>query len=803
MRFGSSCPPTSLPTRAGAGGLGSDPSPATPTAVRLARVPPSLRPLLLFPLFLFPLFLLPLQAGAQEAAGETRSGSPAMGAFVDPESLPRPEARAVRTPTPPTIDGSLQDEVWALAEVIDTFIQSQPVAGAPATDPTHVRILYDDTHLYIGILALESDPGSLVVRSLRRDFAGGSTRDMDVVAVALDTFLDRRNSFLLMVNPYGALRDGQTFDDSRSLDFGWDGAIEVATHIHAEGWNVEMAIPWTTLRFHAAPGEQAWGMNILRRVRRKNEDSYWAPVDRRNPVHRMSRGGTLRGLQDLPANRNLSAKPYLLGEHRGGADTPTSLRGGQADAGFDVKWGITPSLTLDGTFNTDFSQVEVDQQQVNLTRFPLFFPERRDFFVENSGSFVFGDVSERNYRQGASLRDFTLFHSRRIGLRDGEAVPMLGGARISGQLGGGELGALSMRTDALPELPGEAFHVLRYRREVAPGASLGGMVLHRSGAGELEPGSSSWGVDGDLRTGGGFILNGYLAGTRVEGVGGDPLAMRLGVGWRTQEWNVSALHRRIGDGFRPTMGFVRRTGIRQSYGTVGTHRRPDLPGVQEVSPWVALDHLAGVDGGMVGRTLELGNELEFQDGSTVSGRVVRQMELLRNPFVVQGVTIPAGRYDETEWTLSYGSSAARALSGEVRLGGGGYFDGRRRSVGLEGVWQVNPHLGLDASVDWNDLDLPAGGFRSNVYRGRVMLDVNTRTFASGYLQYNDALDQLVTNLRFNLIHAPLSDVFLVLTERRQTGGGGLPPGALPGVDGGSGAILERMLALKVTRHLTF
>jgi hypothetical protein len=715
--------------------------------------------------------------GGGEGGSEIRS-------FADPETLPRPEARAARTPVPPVIDGRLDEEVWGRAEVIDEFVQSQPVAGAPATERTEVRILFDDTHLYIGIACYESEPGRLVVKTLERDHGGGSTRDMDVVGIALDTFLDRRNSFLFMVNPYGALRDGQTFDDSRTLDFGWDAAVEVATRIHEEGWSVEMAIPWTSLRYHASPGEQAWGMNVLRRVRWKNEDVYWAPVDRRNPVHRMSRAGTLRGLEDLPSNRNLSVKPYALGEHRGGAETPGHLRGGGGDLGFDVKWGLTPSLTLDGTLRTDFSQVEVDQEQVNLTRFPLFFPERRDFFVENSGSFVLGDVTERNYRQGANLRDFTLFHSRRIGLRDGDPVPILAGGRLSGQVAGGELGALFMRTDDQPTLPGESFHVLRYRREVVPGASLGGMFLHRSGA--LEPGSASWGVDGGLRTEGGLIVSSYLAGSRVEGVEEDALAIRLGAAWRSQTWNVSALHRRIGEGFRPTMGFVRRTGIRQSYLTVGTHRRPPLTGVQEVASWVTANYLEGADHRMVGRTLEVGGQVELVDGSQLDARWSMETELLLHPFQVQGVEIPPGRYDEEEWTLSYGTSAARAFSGELRLGGRGFFAGDRRSVGFQGAWQVSPHLGLDASVDWNDLELPGGGFQSNVYRGRAKVGFSTRAFASAFVQYNDALDQVVTNLRFNVIHAPLSDLFLVFTERR---------------DLSHDHVAERLVALKVTRHL--
>ncbi|HSG08172.1 MAG TPA: DUF5916 domain-containing protein, partial [Longimicrobiales bacterium] len=360
---------------------------------------------------------------------------PERGSLGDPEAYPRPAATATRTPAPPRIDGILDDAVWQSAELVTDFVQSQPDPGRLATERTEVRILYDDEALYVAAMNFDSDVNGYVIQSLERDFPSLSTRDADIFGLTVDTFLDRRNSFIFLVNPYGAYRDGQTFDDSRNQDFGFDVPAEVSTAFHEEGWSVEIRIPWSGLRYDANRAEQVFGLNIQRRVRRTNEDSYWAPLQRRDPSHRMSKAGFLYGIRGLPAAKNLTAKPYALASNQSGSAVAAGPDGATGDVGFDLKYGVTPGLTLDLTVNTDFSQVEVDQERVNLTRFPLFFPEQRDFFVENSGSFTFGDQTEREYRMGASLRDFTLFHSRAVGLQGGRPVPILAGGRLSGGVG--------------------------------------------------------------------------------------------------------------------------------------------------------------------------------------------------------------------------------------------------------------------------------------------------------------------------------------------------------------------------------
>jgi hypothetical protein len=711
------------------------------------------------------------------------------GSLDDPEAYPRPVATATRTPSPPRIDGRVDDAVWSRAEVLTDFIQSQPDQGRLATERTEVRILYDDDALYVGAMMYDSHAGQYVVQSLERDFPSLSTRDADIFAFTLDTFLDRRNSTMIMVNPYGAYRDGQTFDDSRSEDFGFDVPLQVKTALHDDGWSAEIRIPWSSLRYDASRPQQTFGLNVLRRVRRIAEDSYWAPLQRRDAVHRMSKAGTLYGIRGIPAARNLYAKPYVVAADQTGTDLAEGLGGGSTDAGLDVKYGVTPGLTLDLTYNTDFSQVEVDQERVNLTRFPLFFPEQRDFFVENSGKFNFGDQTERGYRQGASLRDFTLFHSRTIGLSGGHPVPIIAGGRLSGTVGAWDVGMLDMRTGSALGLPGENFAVLRLRRKVGEVSDVGAMFIDRNAMGSGPGSNRAYGVDANVRPWGALVLSSYFARTQTPGATGDQTAARLGAAWRDRFWDVSALYRRFGDAFRPSVGFVRRTNIEHTYATVGVHPRPSISFIQEINPYVEVHHYSTLGDTLVTRELQAGLVVDLTSGAKLTGTAARRYELVQEAFPVSGATIPAGGYDFDEASLTVQSSAGRAFSADVSVSGGGYYDGDRRSVGGGFRWLASHRFAVTGSADYNRLILPEGTFTSSVYSGRLKYAFSTRAFLTLNVQYNQDLDQVVTYGRFNVIYGPLSDFFLVVTERRQLGD--------------EPAVLERALTAKVTKLLAF
>lgn len=705
---------------------------------------------------------------------------------INPDAAPRPTARATRTTQSIIVDGKLDEPDWLRAEVMTDFVQQLPRTGHAAEFKTVVRVLYDSDYVYVSGMCYDTEPTRAITTGLARDFDSGNS---DVFGLTIDTFHDRRNSFLFLVNPKGAIRDEQTFNDSRTVVDAWEGIIDVRTAIVDSGWVVEMRIPTRTLRFDGRRPVQTWGFNVLRRVRRTNESSYWSPLDRQYRVHRMSRAGTLTGLEGLHQGRNLQLKPYVVGSNSRGAQVPSSSIGGNADAGADLKYGVTPSMTMDLTYNTDFSQVEVDQEQLNLTRFSLFFPERREFFIENSGSFTFGDVQERNYRMGSSLSDFSLFNSRRIGLTsDGRPLPILGGARVTGRAAGVEVGALSMRTRAGLGRPAEEFAVARLRRNVFGNSDVGVVVLNRnpvdSGGANL-----SYGLDANIRLFGNMVVNSYYAASRAPGDSTDGDAARLSVAYRSAFWNTSAMWKRVSDDFQPGLGFVRRRAMEQWFGTVGMHWRPRAARLQEVVTYVDADYIADPSSRLETRTLTAGADVFFQpDGSlTIEGNDT--FDRLDTGFeIFPGVNVPAGGYTLRDAQVRYTSGQARPLYGNVSVSSGEFYGGTRRTYGGGMTWRAKYYLSLEGSFQRNDVDLPGGSFLADVASGRVRYAWSTRLFGSAFVQYNTQSKSFVTNARVNFRYAPLSDVFLVYTERRNRE---------------TSVLNERSVALKVTRLMAF
>ncbi|MBI4538600.1 MAG: carbohydrate binding family 9 domain-containing protein [Gemmatimonadetes bacterium] len=729
-----------------------------------------------------------LRAQTSSELSEARSPTASADFPIDVEAAPRPVVHAARASGAIRVDGRVDEEAWKAAESLTTFIQSKPDAGYPASQRTVARILFDSEYLYISAVCYDSDPDGIIITSLERDY---ESLHSDAFGVAIDTFLDRRNSFMFFINPAGAVRDAQSFDDTRVRDLAWDGIIRVKTWVQEWGWSVEMAIPWTTLRFDPNRDEQRWGLNLYRRIRRRNEDAFWAPIDRRDKVYTMSRAGTLVGLGTLPAGRNLRFKPYVRAARKDLGSAADAGAGSDFDAGLDLKYGVTPGLTLDLTYRTDFSQVEVDEEQVNLTRFSLFFPEKREFFVENSGSFAFGDAVGGRYRTGTSLRDFTLFHSRRIGLEGGRAVPVLGGGRLTGRMGAFEGGILTMQTKETGATPAENFTVARLRRPLFSGAQVGAIFTNRQGMGgrDMAGGGAynrSFGIDADAELLGKLYLQGYLAATDYPGAEGNTRAGRFLVAWRDWLVNASVMMKEIGDGFEPGIGFVRRGGIRNGYATFGLHPRPAVALVEEVNPYVEVDYITNLADVLETRTSALGFAVNFADGSVLSLEYSDRFERLFQDFRVRAdAAVPRGTYHFDEGSVSYRSSAGRPLSGSVRLSQGGFFNGERTSVGLSGVWRPSHHLTLDLSADHNEVALPESRFTADVYGFRMHFATSARLITSAFVQYNRDTDEVVSNLRLNFIHAPLSDFFLVYTERRDVAGGG--------------GVLERQLTAKVTK----
>jgi hypothetical protein len=735
--------------------------------------------------------LLALSA-AHPAVGQTptEADRPRPRYPVNVETTPRPTMRATRISTPIEIDGRLDDEAWKQAEPVDEFIQAKPQAGYPASERTEVRVVYDDKNIYVGAICFDSEPRKAVTTTLEQDF---DSPNSDNFGVTLDTFHDRRNAYFFQVNPRGALKDAQVFDDSRYENTAWEGVAVQRTTILEDRWIVELAIPFTTLRFDPSSTDPAWGINFLRRIRRKNEDALWSPLDRRDFVHRMSKAGTLLGLTGLRKGRNLQIKPFGLASNTTGSLRPAGVKAGTADGGVDVKYGVTPSMTLDLTWRTDFSQIEVDQEQVNLTRFSLFFPEKRDFFMENAGVFQFGDVGERALRTGAGPRDFTLFHSRRIGLTDnGKPIDIVGGGRLTGSAGPFQLGVLNMQTEDGPA--GEAaenFTVLRARRALPNASDVGVMFIdtQRTGDGKALDFSRSYGFDLNVRPRRNMIVQTYLAGTQAPGATGNKTASRFTAGYRDNLWDTSAFFKQIGDGFDPRVGFVTRRDMRQTYLTFGAHPRPKLKMIEEVNPYVEFDYITNLDSVLETRTGTLGFDTLFTDGSRLFLEHRDNFDRIDDPFTVSDEVVGVGEYSFREDAITYQSSAGRPLSARTTLTVGDYYGGEKTSVNMGALWRASPQLLFDLSLNRNDITLNGRSFTADVYGARIRGALSTTFFTNAFFQYNAAAHQSVVNIRVDYIHSPLSDLFVAYTERRNTQG--------------AGDVLERVFSVKLTKMLAF
>ena len=727
---------------------------------------------------------------AGSAGGQTADTRVAGPYPVDIDKSPRPSMRAARTTAAMKIDGVMDEEAWQSAEPVEEFIQSKPRPGFPASERTVVRILYDNDRIYVGAFCYDSEPDKVIATSLEQDF---DSPNGDTFGVTFDTFHDKRNAYMFLVNPRGAWKDAQVFDDSRYENAQWEGVAYERTRTGPEGWSVEIAIPFTTMRFDPNAADQTWGINFLRRIRRKGEEAFWSPLDRRQIVHRMSRAGSLTGLEGLRAGRNLQIKPFVLGSDTTGTLRPSDVKRRKGDAGLDLKYGITPTLTLDATWRTDFSQIEVDQEQVNLTRFSLFFPEKRDFFMENAGVFTMGDLNERALRSAAGPRDFTLFHSRRIGLTDGgKPIDIIGGARLTGNIGKTQLGVLNLQTEDGPA--GEAaenFSVLRLRRALPASSDVGVMFIdsQKTGDGTGLDYSRSYGFDLNLRPRPAMILQSYLAAVQAPGATGNKTAGRVTVGFRDNLWNTSAFFKQVGDGFDPHVGFVRRKAMRQTYATFGAHPRPGIALVEEVNPYVEFENITDLHSVLETRTSTLGFDTVFKDVSRLSFAFDDNFELVREPFKVSSATVAPGEYNFHATSISYQSSLARKLSARTGLTVGPYYGGDKTSISVGALWRANAQALFDVSLDRNDITLNGAPVTADVYAARVRYAFSTTLFTNAFYQYNAAARQSVINARVDFLHSPLSDLFVAYTERRDTAG--------------AGSVLERVFSVKLTKMLAF
>ena len=696
-----------------------------------------------------------------------------------------PLARAFLVDGAPEIDGDVLGEaIWDDIVPATGFLQNTPDEGQPASERTEVRIIYTEDTVYFGIVCYVSDPSTIIVSDSRRD---SSLNDTDSFQIIIDTYLDKQNGFLFGTNPAGLEYDGQVTNEGQGggrfgggvvrrsgsqqqrgsgggFNVNWDGVWQVSAEISELGWTAEIAIPFRTLRYPSGD-VQTWGLNFQRNIRSRNEQSYWAPLPRQFRLHRLSLAGELQGIE-VPPQRNLKLTPYVLGEAlRRTDDTKTTALG---DFGADLKYSVTPSMTLDLTYSTDFAQVEVDDQQVNLDRFNLFFPEKRPFFLENAGLFSVGQPGQ-----------LEVFFSRRVGIGEGGGqIPIFGGGRLSGKVGSNtNVGFLNIQTQSVNATgtPSNNFTVARVRQDFQNRSNIGAMFVNRGATGDLageRDYNRSYAVDGRWGIGQTGTVSGFAAQTDTPGLKGDTHAFNMAANYDSERYQLRGGFTEVGPNFNPEVGFYARRGYRRSDASVRTTFRPQNPlGILEWYPHASHYTIWNfVTGQQETQYTHLDNGIEWRNGYQVSTGVNLTKEGVLEPFeIFPGVTVPVDTYDHAEAIMRFNTNQGAPISFTFRATVGGFFGGERVQMGPEVSMRTGQTFNAQLSWSRNDIDLPGGAFVANLGTVRLNYSFTTRMFLQALVQYNDRADLWSSNIRFAILSDANTGLFIVYNDTQGLG----------------------------------
>lgn len=746
-------------------------------------------------LAVIPLTALLLAARLAAASQDPTDGIPIPPAVQARDSQGRVTVRASRVAEPPRIDALLQESIYREVTPITGFIQQDPNEGQPATEATLVWITFDAHNLYIGARCRDSQPSRIMANDMRRD--GRNVSQNDNISIVLDTFHDRRNGYEFLMNSIGGAWDTQITDE-RDANRDWNTVWTYASRRDSEGWTAEMAIPFRSLRYRGS-GPQVWGINVRRNVRWKNELSYLSPVPRlygARGILRLSQAATLVGLEAPPAALNLDIKPYVVGNVKADrAIDPRFRNDFDPDGGFDVKYGVTQSLTADFTYRTDFAQVEDDDQQVNLTRFTLQYPEKREFFLESQGMFAFGGV-----QTGTSTTSTTvfgpsntplLFFSRQIGLKGQRAIPIDAGARLTGRVGRYSVGLLDIQTDRSVAAGAEPanFGVVRIKRDLFQRSYVGILATRRDPAARVAGENVAVGVDASVWLSRNLNVLGYYAETRTPKRTGNDRSYRARFDYDADLFGLQIERQTVGEDFNPEVGFMRRTDFVESLAQLRISRRPrSLRAVRKVNYEAGLDYITDGEQRLENRLARFALRTDMQSGDTWSVVYVREFEFLSNPFeIATGRFVPTGPYHSSSVRGTYTLGTQRRLSGDVSVMRGSLYGGDRTDFSYRGRVELSSRLSLEPGVSFNRVDVPGARFTATLLTTRSMFSFSPRMFVAALVQYNSTNRLMTTNLRFRWEYRPGSDVFLVYSDGRDTFGRGFP------------TLSNRGVTLKLTR----
>jgi hypothetical protein len=717
--------------------------------------------------------------------------SPVAPAVITRDDKGEATLRAVRIATPLTIDGQLDEAVYRDVPGASDFIMQEPREGDRATEQTDTWVLFDDENLYIAARCWDDHPERWVMTELRHD--SGNIIENENLSVALDTFHDRRNGFFFQTNPLGALRE-QAFTDEVNINSNWNTVWEVKSGRFEGGWTVEMAIPFKSLRYRGS-GPQVWGINFRRIVKWKNEKSFLTRVPRaygNNGIFRASAAATLVGLETPAQSMNLELKPYVTAAETTdrAAAAPFSNRL-SPNAGFDFKYGLTRSLIADATLNTDFAQVEEDLQQVNLTRFSLQFPEKRDFFLEGQGIFNFGGT------RGNGNDVPILFFSRRIGLSQGQSVPVIAGGRLTGTAGRFGIGALNIETDDKLSAGAVAtnFSVVRVKRDVLRRSNIGFVATRRTPAASQPASNVAFGADANLAFFRNLAVNGYYARSDTSGATGDQSSYRGRVDYAGDRYGLQVEHLLVGDRFSPEIGFMRRSDFRRS--TIGARFSP-RPKSNLIR---RLDWEAGYDYITDSRRTRTENrqlsgtfEVDFHNSDQWTLDYAHDFEYLPRPFqIAPAVRLPIGGYDYDTVRMTYELGQQRRVSGRLSIATGTFYQGDKKEANFtSGRVALSGRVSVEPGVTMNWVDLPQGSFTNRLLTARGIVTPSPRMLISSLTQFNATDHTVSSSVRLRWEYIPGSELFVVYSDGRST----TPDSLVRG-------LLNRSFAIKLTRLLRF
>ena len=678
----------------------------------------------------------------------------------------RPSTHATLFQTEPVIDGNvLEDLVWARVKSFGDLRQLQPHSGEQASEKTDIRIGYTATTFYLSVVCYDANPKGLIISDARRDAPLDNT---DAFLFILDTYHDSQNGFVFGTNSAGVEYDAQVdnegqgnFSNNRQqggvvggYNLNWDASWTVKSLVGEFGWSAEFAIPLRTLRF-ASGKDVVWGVNFQRNIRKTNEIAYWAPLPIQFDIKRLSLAGDLRGL-NLQSPGNLKVIPYVLGQVSKDYTANPSKTKFTPEIGGDVKFSVTPSITLDMTYNTDFAQVEVDEQQVNLDRFNLFFPEKRPFFLENAGLFSVGSAGEVD-----------LFFSRRIGIgSSGNIVPIIGGARLSGKAKNTNLGILSMFTDDVEaaKIQKNNFTVARINQQFGARSSLGGLLVNRKGLGDLpEDKNGTFALDGKLGLGKKAQLSGYIAKTSTPGVTKGAHSFRFQSQYEWNGWILNAAYTEVGEGFNPEVGFLLREDFRKPEALIyKAIRMNNKLGLLEIRPHTSWRSYWDFQGQLVTSFLHVDNHWEFTSGTEIHTGINFTSEGVYKSFdISKGVTVPVGMYNHKEAQIVFFTNQSKPVYISTRHVLGGFFGGKRYNNSITVGIRVGDKFNSEFILNRNDVNLPYGDFKTNIVRSRLSYSFTPRLYVQSLVQYNSVADAWSANFRIGWLQQANTGLFLV------------------------------------------